>query len=117
MSTADTVKALQRQAQEAEVERLKLRDELDVWRERAERAEARLASITGMQRQELAQDVAERQRAACALAVHAALGEAHALRPDPTGNSTPLVTMERFLAFTDALHAAHTTPLVTEVES
>ena len=41
-----------------------LRDEMDVWRERAERAEARLASITGMQRQELARDVAERQREA-----------------------------------------------------
>lgn len=44
----------------------RLLDERDVWRERAERAEAKLASITGMARQELARTTAEEQREACA---------------------------------------------------
>ena len=51
--SAAAVAALQRQAAEAEVERLRLVGELEEMRERAERAEARLADISGMERQEL----------------------------------------------------------------
>lgn len=68
----------------------RLLDERDVWRERAERAEAKLASITGMARQELARTTAEEQREACARALWSAglRVEAAALRV------MPLVTEE-----------------------
>lgn len=45
-----------------------LRDELESWRQRAEWAEARLASVSGTERQELARATAEAQREACAKA-------------------------------------------------
>lgn len=64
MSDKQAVARMQRAVQELEAERLRLQDVADTWRERAERAEARLASITGMQREELARTTAEAQRAA-----------------------------------------------------
>lgn len=66
MSAAHVVASLQRTVQELEAERLRLQEEAETWRERAERAEARLARITGMQREELARTTAEAQREACA---------------------------------------------------
>lgn len=74
----------------------RLLDERDVWRERAERAEAKLASITGMARQELARTTAEAQREACAEAIQ------------PTNEA---------LAYYRAAEIVRATPLVTEVES
>jgi len=53
MSDTKAIAALQRQAAEAEVERLRLVGELEDMRERAEKAEAQLASITGVTRLEL----------------------------------------------------------------
>lgn len=53
MSDAKVVAAMQRQAAEAEVERLRLVGEIDAMRERAARAEAQIASITGVTRLEL----------------------------------------------------------------
>lgn len=66
MSDKQAVARMQRTVQELEAERLRLNDVADTWRERAERAEARLASLIGMQRQELARTTAEAQREACA---------------------------------------------------
>lgn len=64
---------------------------MESWRERAERAEARLASITGMARQELARTTAEEQREACAKA--AADFYANGLGdPQYAVRFTPLVT-------------------------
>ncbi len=53
MSDAKVIAAMQRQAAEAEVERLRLVGELDAMRERAEKAEAQLASVSGVTRLEL----------------------------------------------------------------
>lgn len=53
MAPDKVVAAMQRQAAEAEVERLRLVGELEAMRERAEKAEAQLASITGVTRLEL----------------------------------------------------------------
>ena len=53
MSDAKVVAVMQRQAAEAEVERLRLVGEIEDMRERAEKAEAQLASITGVTRLEL----------------------------------------------------------------
>lgn len=103
MSERQTVGALQRSVQELEAERLRLVDVVDTWRERAERAEARLASITGMQREELARTTAEAQRKMCAAAVLMQWG-------------APEVDVS--LAARQALRdGVLSCPLVTEVES
>lgn len=85
-----------------------LQDEMDVWRERAERAEARLASITGMQRQELARDVAKRQREACAEELTSCLRRMLQVMP--------FQNVETVKLFMEMQQVMLNTPLVTEVD-
>jgi exonuclease VII small subunit len=92
MKLSPVEQQLQRHVQKLEAERLRLADVVETWRERAERAEAKLASLTGMQRQELARDVASRQREACAKYLDA---QPYLYESDLAGTvcrATPLVT-------------------------
>lgn len=94
MSDKDAVASMQRTVQELEAERLRLQDVVDVWRERAEKAEARLGRITGMQREELARATAEAQREACADAVYDCVGTPLLTEVAGVVRATPLVTEE-----------------------
>lgn len=78
MSDTKTVVVLQRELQAAEAERLRLVGELDAMRERAEAAEARLASISGATREELV--AAEQAKRADLLAALKGVLHAHVPR-------------------------------------
>lgn len=110
MSDKHVVAALQRSVAELEAERLRLRDVVETWRERAERAESRLASVTGMQREELARTTAAAQREACAGDLGDWLGM---LFHNADGGQSPIPHAE-----IEAIRRmVRATPLVTEVES
>jgi hypothetical protein len=66
MADAKLIAAMQRQLADAEAERLRLVGELEAVRERAEKAEAQLASVSGVTRLELV--AAERAKQAGLLA-------------------------------------------------